>query len=45
MKLLGSVQIRNTAYCPIANGIVEGFYQQLKSAFKSYPYKSNMQSL
>ena len=41
MKLLGSVQIRNTAYRPIANGIVEGFYQQLKTAFKSYPYKKN----
>ena len=34
MTLLGTKQIRTTAYHPIANGLVEHFHRQLKSALK-----------
>ena len=34
MKLIGTQRIRTTAYHPIANGLVERFHRQLKSALK-----------
>ena len=34
MRLLGTQRIRTTSYHPIANGLVERFHQQLKSALK-----------
>ena len=35
MQLLGSKRIRTTAYHPIANGLVERFHRQLKTALKA----------
>ena len=35
MKLLGTTHIHTTSYHPIANGIVERFHRQLKSALKA----------
>ena len=43
MGLLGSARIRTTAYHPITNA-VEHFHQQLKTAFKSYPYPNQILS-
>lgn len=37
MQLLGAKRIRTTAYHPIANGLVERFHRQLKSALKAQP--------
>ena len=37
MYLLGTRRIRTTAYHPIANGLIERFHRQLKSAFKCLP--------
>ena len=37
MKLLGTKRIPTTAYHPIANGLVERFHHQLKSALKAKP--------
>ena len=37
MTLLGVHCIRTTSYHPIANGMVERFYQQLKASLKSSP--------
>ena len=37
MRLLGTQRIRTTAYHPIANGLVERFHRQLKSALKCLP--------
>ena len=34
MRLLGTQRIRTTSYHPIANGLVERFHRQLKSALK-----------
>ena len=34
MRLLGTQRIRTTAYNPIANGLIEHFYRQLKGAIK-----------
>ena len=36
MTLLGTRQIRTTAYHPIANGIVERFHRQLKASIKCH---------
>ena len=41
LNTLGSGRIRTTAYHPIANGIVERFHHQLKSALKSHPNPIN----
>ena len=38
---LGSKRIRTTAYHPRANGIVERFHRQLKSAIKAQPHPSH----
>ena len=35
MKLLGTKRIHTTAYHPIANGLVERFHRQLKTALKA----------
>jgi cleavage and polyadenylation specificity factor subunit 1 len=35
MRLLGSKRIRTTSYHPIANGLIERFHRQLKSARKA----------
>lgn len=35
MQLLGSKRIRTTAYHPIANGLMERFHHQLKTAIKA----------
>lgn len=35
MKLLGTKHIHTTSYHPIANGLVERFHRQLKSALKA----------
>jgi len=37
MILLGTQRIRTTSYHPIANGLVERFHRQLKSALKCLP--------
>ena len=34
MQLLGSICIRKTSYHPIANGLIERFYRQLKASLK-----------
>ena len=34
MRLLGTQRIRTTSYHPIANGLIERFHRQLKSALK-----------
>ena len=36
-RLLGIQRIHTTSYHPIANGMVERFHRQLKSALKTYP--------
>ena len=36
-RLLGIRRIHTTAYHPIANGIIERFHRQLKTALKTYP--------
>ena len=41
MKLLGTKQIHTTTYHPIANGLVEVFYCQLKTALKAQPNIDN----
>ena len=41
MKLLGTKRIHTTAYHPIANGLVERFHRQLKSALKAEPAVTN----
>ena len=41
MKLLGTKQIRTTAYHPITNGLVERFHCQLNSALKAQPNIDN----
>ena len=41
MKLLGSKCIRTTAYHPIANGLVERFHRQLKTALRAQPDVAN----
>ena len=41
MKLLGSKRIRTTAYHPIANGLVERFHRQLKTALRAQPDVAN----
>ena len=40
MKLLGTSRVRTTAYHPIANGLVERFHRQLKTALKCIPDSS-----
>ena len=41
MQLLGSKQIRITAYHPIANSLVERFHHQLKGVLKASPDPTN----
>ena len=40
-KLLGTKRVRTTAYHPIANGLVERFHRQLKTALKAQPNADN----
>ena len=37
MQLLGCKRIRTTSYHPAANGLIERFHRQLKSALKAHP--------
>ena len=41
MQLLGTKRIRTTAYHPIANGLIERFHRQLKTALKCQSIPSN----
>ena len=41
LQLLGCKHLRTTAYHPIANGIIEGFHRQLKSALKAHSSPSH----
>jgi transposase InsO family protein len=41
MKLLGTKHIHTTSYHPIANGLVERFHRQLKSALKAQQQSAN----
>ena len=40
-RLLGTKHLHTTAYHPIANGIIERFHRQLKSALKAQPHPEN----
>ena len=37
MQLLGCKRIRTTSYHPVANGLIERFHRQLKTALKTHP--------
>ena len=41
LQLLGCKHLRTTAYHPIANGIIERFHRQLKSALKAHSSSSH----
>ena len=41
LQLLGCKHLRTTAYHPIANGIIERFHRQLKSALKAHSSPSH----
>jgi len=41
MQLLGCKRIRTTSYHPIANGMIERFHRQLKTALKTHPHPAD----
>ena len=41
-QLLGTKRVRTAAYDPIANGLVERFHRQLKTALKAQPNADNL---
>ena len=41
MQLLGCKRIRTTSYHPVANGLIERFHRQLKTALKTHPQPAN----
>ena len=41
MQLLGAKRLRNTAYHPISNGLMEQFHRQLKASLKCQPIPNN----